>query len=118
MPYERLGVCVVPGADRARDRRRHAAADPAVGHHRHQHEEGKNERDACDGARSEEAHEIRLRDADERLQREHGENGPREVEQRARYRPFKERGASHGYAPSSQRSTPSDFSSSLAMYWS
>src|SRR2546426_5505534 len=88
-------------APSARDRRRYAATDPAVGHHRHQHEKRKDERDAGDGAGSEETHEIGLRDTDERLQRKHGENGPGEFEKRARYRPFEERDTSHEYAPSS-----------------
>jgi hypothetical protein len=107
MQHERLGVCAAPGAERTRDRRRYAATDPAVGHHRHQHEERKDEGDAGDGAGPEEAHEIRLRDTDERLQRKHGENGAGEFEKRARYRPFEERGTSHKYASSSPRLTSS-----------
>ena len=59
-------------ADRARHRRRHATAEAAVGHHRHQHEDRKHHGNARQRIGAEEADIVGLGDADRRLRHRDG----------------------------------------------
>jgi hypothetical protein len=70
-----LGVCAAPAPSARATAEDTPPPIPPFDHHRHQHEERKDEGDGGDDAGAEGAHEIRLRDTDERLQRKHGENG-------------------------------------------
>ena len=78
MQQQRVGRFLPPGSDFTRDRGGHAAADAAVGHHRHQHDDREDERDARNRGRSEEADVEGFGDGDEGL---HDENGHRRQRQ-------------------------------------
>ena len=70
-----------PCPDGTCNRRRDAAADPAVRHHRHEHERRKHERNAGERIGTEKADEIGLRNADQRLRREDDQDRQCEADQ-------------------------------------
>jgi hypothetical protein len=58
----------VPGAQSARDRRRHPAAHRASGSHLQQHEEREDQREAGERPGAEAADEVRIADRNQRLE--------------------------------------------------
>src|SRR5437867_6741892 len=75
--HQRFGVTHAARADGARDSGCHTATNPAVRHHRHQHEDRKHERNAGECVVTEEADEIRFSNAHQRLYREHDQDWKR-----------------------------------------
>ena len=71
MHHQRIRILHPSSANGSRYCRRDAAADAAIGHHCHQHQHGKDERDARQRIRAEEAHEIGFSDADKGLHDQH-----------------------------------------------
>jgi hypothetical protein len=86
MQRQGIGVRAPPGAERARDRRRDAAAHGARRHHLHQHQRGEYQGHAGKGGGPEPADEIGLDHSDRRLRHHHQHVGRGKTQQRSRER--------------------------------
>ena len=84
----RVGILAAARAERARDRRRHAAAHRAGRHHLHQHDAGKHQRDAGERIGAELADEIGLDQAGRGLHQRGDDVGDRQPQQGRRDRRF------------------------------
>jgi hypothetical protein len=67
MQGQRGRIRAATRADGAGDRRGDAAAESAIGHHLHQHQDREDQRDAGECLGAEKAHEVGFDDADHRL---------------------------------------------------
>ena len=81
MKQQRIGVVASARADRARHRGGDAAAEPAVRHHGHQHEDREHQRCAGERVGAEKADIIGFRDVHRGLRHQHGYRRQRELEQ-------------------------------------
>ena len=91
MRDQRVGIVVVAGADGARNGRRNAAADAAVGHHGHQHQDRKDQRNAGERRSAEIADVERLGHPDGHLRHQHQDRGPGQAEHRGQDGPMQDR---------------------------
>ena len=83
MEYQRIGVGPASGAERAGDRGGDPAAHGARRHHLHQHQHGKDERDAGQRIGPELGDEIGLDEPDRGLHEHHQDVGRGEPQQRS-----------------------------------
>ena len=97
MHHQRIRILHPSSANGSRYCRRDAAADAAIGHHCHQHQHGKDERDTRQRIRAEEAHEIGLSDADKGLHDQHKHRRSGEFHKHRDDRAFQRSGQRSGH---------------------
>ncbi len=91
MQHQRVGLLALAGAERARDRRRDAAAHRAGGEHLHQHHAGKHQRHAGERVGAELADPVGLDQPGRGLREHHQHVRPGHAQQRRHDRPLQQR---------------------------